>query len=72
MVTNTMDLYADRSRPGIYYLATHKRYPFFLGQIGIERINKGINRQTELSDFQKYVESAARLYNSVRDLFQFK
>ncbi|KAI8426020.1 hypothetical protein MSG28_004996 [Choristoneura fumiferana] len=37
MVTNTMDLYTDRTKPGIYYLATLNRYPYFLGQGGIER-----------------------------------
>ncbi|XP_063623878.1 lipase member H-like [Cydia splendana] len=37
MVTNTLDLYTDRSKPGIYYLATSPTYPYYLGKKGLKR-----------------------------------
>ncbi|XP_061714816.1 lipase member I-like [Cydia pomonella] len=37
MVTNTLDLYTDRSKPGIYYLATSSKYPYYLGKTGSRR-----------------------------------
>ncbi|XP_063382151.1 phospholipase A1 member A-like [Cydia fagiglandana] len=36
-VTNTMDLFTDRSKPGIYYLHTFNRYPYGLGKRGLKR-----------------------------------
>ncbi|XP_063363395.1 phospholipase A1 member A-like [Cydia amplana] len=36
-VTNTVDLFTDRSKPGIYYLHTYNRYPYGLGKRGLKR-----------------------------------
>ncbi|XP_063382152.1 phospholipase A1 member A-like [Cydia fagiglandana] len=36
-VTNTVDLFTDRSKPGIYYLHTFNRYPYGLGKRGLKR-----------------------------------
>ncbi|KAI8426024.1 hypothetical protein MSG28_004999 [Choristoneura fumiferana] len=44
-VTNTMDLYTDRTKPGIYYVATFNRYPYYLGQRGIKRKHEEIFKQ---------------------------
>ncbi|XP_061714825.1 phospholipase A1 member A-like [Cydia pomonella] len=35
--TNTLDLYTDKNKPGIYYLATNTRYPYYLGKKGLKR-----------------------------------
>jgi pancreatic lipase-related protein 2 len=45
MVTNTLDLYVDRSKPGIYYLSTFNRYPYGLGEKGLKRNGETILRQ---------------------------
>ncbi|XP_047993780.1 phospholipase A1 member A-like [Leguminivora glycinivorella] len=37
MVTNNLDLYTDKRKPGIYYLATSTKYPYYLGEKGLER-----------------------------------
>ncbi|XP_063363400.1 phospholipase A1 member A-like [Cydia amplana] len=37
MVTNTLDLYTDGNKPGIYYLATSPKYPYYLGKKGLKR-----------------------------------
>ncbi|XP_063363393.1 lipase member H-like [Cydia amplana] len=37
MVTNTLDLYTDSNKPGIYYLATKPQYPYYLGKKGLKR-----------------------------------
>ncbi|XP_047993350.1 phospholipase A1 member A-like [Leguminivora glycinivorella] len=37
LVTNTLDIYIDRSKPGIYYLATSNRWPYALGRRGLRK-----------------------------------
>ncbi|XP_061714706.1 pancreatic lipase-related protein 2-like [Cydia pomonella] len=44
MVTNTMDLFTDRSKPGIYYVTTFNRYPYGLGKSGLKRSGETILR----------------------------
>ncbi|XP_048005033.1 lipase member H-like [Leguminivora glycinivorella] len=36
-VSNTMDIFVDKSKPGIYYLPTFNRYPYGLGTKGLKR-----------------------------------
>ncbi|XP_061714830.1 phospholipase A1 member A-like [Cydia pomonella] len=37
LVTNTLDIYLDRSKPGIYYLPTSNRWPYALGKRGLRK-----------------------------------
>ncbi|XP_063535720.1 pancreatic lipase-related protein 2-like [Cydia strobilella] len=37
MVKHSLDLYTDRNKPGIYYLATSSKYPYYLGKKGLKR-----------------------------------
>ncbi|XP_061714810.1 phospholipase A1 member A-like isoform X2 [Cydia pomonella] len=37
MVTNTMGLLTDKSKPGIYYLRTTNRWPYALGRRGLKK-----------------------------------
>ncbi|XP_063363546.1 phospholipase A1 member A-like [Cydia amplana] len=37
LVTNTLDIYLDKSKPGIYYLATSNRWPYSLGKRGLRK-----------------------------------
>ncbi|XP_047993709.1 phospholipase A1 member A-like [Leguminivora glycinivorella] len=41
MVTNTLDLYTDRSKPGMYYLRTTNVYPYALGKKGLKKPKPG-------------------------------
>ncbi|XP_061714826.1 lipase member H-B-like [Cydia pomonella] len=51
MVTNTLDLYTDRSKPGIYYLQTSNWYPYAMGKRGLKKIKPGTYRlSTSLND----------------------
>ncbi|XP_061714833.1 phospholipase A1 member A-like [Cydia pomonella] len=43
LVTNTMDLTIDKSKPGIYYLRTSNRYPFGLGENGLKKKGKSVS-----------------------------
>ncbi|XP_063535815.1 lipase member H-B-like [Cydia strobilella] len=45
LVTNTMDLYTDRSKPGIYYLSTLHKYPYYLGKEGVYRSSEPVLKQ---------------------------
>ncbi|XP_047993625.1 phospholipase A1 member A-like [Leguminivora glycinivorella] len=67
-ITNTMDLYTDRSNTGFYYLRTSNRWPFALGKRGLKK--PGIDaympssQQLDVPDLFKYIHSAAfKLYN---------
>ncbi|XP_013190455.2 lipase member H [Amyelois transitella] len=53
--TNLLGLNVDRNKPGIYYLSTSNRFPYFLGEAGTRRENdfvmsqlKAINEMNEL------------------------
>ncbi|XP_060802493.1 lipase member H-like [Amyelois transitella] len=37
MVTNIMGLNVDRNKPGIFYLATHNNFPYYLGVKGLKK-----------------------------------
>ncbi|XP_047993623.1 phospholipase A1 member A-like [Leguminivora glycinivorella] len=43
-VTNTVDLFTDRSKPGIYYLPTFNRYPYSLGKKGLKRRDNEVTK----------------------------
>ncbi|XP_063363392.1 phospholipase A1 member A-like [Cydia amplana] len=50
MVTNTLDLYTDKSKPGIYYLATSSKYPYYLGKKGLKRSgSEALNHISDLN-----------------------
>ncbi|XP_063382148.1 pancreatic triacylglycerol lipase-like [Cydia fagiglandana] len=50
MVTSTLDLYTDRSKPGIYYLATSPKYPYYLGKKGLKRSgSEALNHISDLN-----------------------
>ncbi|XP_063623583.1 lipase member H-B-like [Cydia splendana] len=51
MVTNTLDLYTDRSKPGIYYFRTTNLYPYAMGKRGLEKEKPGMfHVSTSLND----------------------
>ncbi|XP_063382279.1 pancreatic lipase-related protein 2-like [Cydia fagiglandana] len=46
--TNTMDLKVDRTKPGIYYVATLHRYPYAVGKDGLRREDNPMYRTHDL------------------------